>query len=251
MELFNLKDKVALVTGSSRGMGQAICLGLAQAGARVIGLARSNNDETKFMMTEKGYEFKSVIYDLADFEGMDDLAKEVINIYGRVDILVNNAGIIKISQAEDHSLKDYSQVMDVNVKSIFLLSQAIGRDMIKNKSGKIINTASIHALGGGFDCISYTASKHAVVGLTKALANEWGKYNIKVNAIAPGYTISDNTKNLRKNTELTNQITESIPLKRWAKPEDIVGPVIFLASQASDYVNGELLVIDGGLQNVH
>ncbi|MDO5717578.1 MAG: SDR family oxidoreductase [Tissierellia bacterium] len=247
MDKFRLDGKIAAVTGCNKGMGKAIAIALAEAGANIIGINRTEAVELKKEMSERGFKYDEISFDLSNTEGISEMTEKAISFYGRVDILVNNAGIIRIEKAEDFKISDYDDVMEVNAKSVFLLSQAFGRHMIDNSFGKIINTSSIHGIGGGFECISYTASKHAVVGITKALSNEWASKGINVNAIAPGYTITDNTKGLRDNTEITDQITETIPIRRWAKPEDIAPVVVFLASPASDYITGQLIVIDGGL----
>ena len=177
------------------------------------------------------------------------VAKEALAAFGKVDILVNNAGIIKLSPAENHTMEDFDAVMEVNLRSLFLLTREIARQMISLGHGKIINTCSVQSMKGGSGDAAYVASKHAVHGLTRAWANEWGRYNIQVNGIAPGYMVTDNTAKLRQNREAVAAITAQIPLGRWGKPEDLMGPVVFLASNASNFVNGHLLVADGGYLN--
>lgn len=248
MYKFRLDGKVALVTGTNKGMGKAIALELARAGAKVIGIVRTEGREIKAEMLEKGYDYTELEFDLSNTAGIDDITKKAIAVHGSIEILVNNAGVIKIDPAEVHSAKDYDYVMDINAKAVFLLCQSVGKHMLDRGCGKIINTSSIHGIGGGFDCISYTASKHAVIGITKALSNEWAARGINVNAIAPGYTITDNTKGLREKTELVESITNSIAKKRWAVPEDIAPVVVFLASPASDYITGQVIRIDGGIE---
>lgn len=229
-------------------MGKAIALELARVGAKVVGIVRTEGSQTKAEMLEKGYDYTELEFDLSNTRGIEEITKRAIAVYGSIEILVNNAGVIKIDPAEVHSIKDYDYVMDVNTKAVFLLCQSVGKHMLDRGYGKIINTSSIHGIGGGFDCISYTASKHAVIGITKALSNEWAARGINVNAIAPGYTITDNTKGLREKTDLVENITNSIAKKRWAVPEDIAPVVVFLASPASDYITGQVIRIDGGIE---
>lgn len=248
MDKFRLDGKVALVTGTNKGMGKAIALELARVGAKVVGIVRTEGSHTKAEMLEKGYDYTELEFDLSNTRGIEEITKRAIAVYGSIEILVNNAGVIKIDPAEVHSIKDYDYVMDVNTKAVFLLCQSVGKHMLDRGYGKIINTSSIHGIGGGFDCISYTASKHAVIGITKALSNEWAARGINVNAIAPGYTITDNTKGLREKTDLVENITNSIAKKRWAVPEDIAPVVVFLASPASDYITGQVIRIDGGIE---
>ncbi len=177
------------------------------------------------------------------------MAEEAIAAFGKIDILVNNAGIIKLSPAQEHTMEDFDAVMELNLRSLFLLTRDIARQMIALGHGKIINTCSVQSFRGGSGDAAYVASKHAVHGLTRAWANEWGRYNIQVNGIAPGYMVTDNTATLRQNREAVAAITSQIPMGRWGRPEDLMGPVIFLASAASDYVNGHLLTADGGYLN--
>lgn len=248
MDKFRVDGKVALVTGSNKGMGKAIALELAGAGAKVIGIARTKGVEIQNEMSEAGYDYTELEFDLSNTEKIEEIVKSAIEVHGRIDILVNNAGVIKINPAETHTVEEYDYVMDINAKAVFLMAQSVGKHMLERGGGKIINTSSIHGIGGGFDCISYTASKHAVVGITKALSNEWAARGINVNAIAPGYTITDNTKGLREQVELTDSITNTIAMKRWAVPEDIAPVVVFLASPASDYITGQVIRIDGGIE---
>lgn len=249
LSCFSLAGKVALVTGVSRGLGQAMALGLAQAGADVIGAGLQGMGETAGRIEALGHRCREIRADLSRRDEAVALAREAEEAFGRVDILVNNAGIIRIAPAEDTSTADFDDIMEVNLRSLFLLCREVGRGMLSRGGGKIINICSVQSVRGGFDDAAYVASKHAVAGLTKALANEWGGRNIQVNGIAPGFMITDNTAKLRTQTDKVAAITAQIPAGRWGAPEDLMGPVIFLASPASDYVNGHLLVADGGYLN--
>lgn len=246
---FDLTGKVALVTGVSRGLGQAMALALAQAGADIVGVGLRGMGETKTHVEQTGRQAYEIKADLSQSDTAADVAQEAIAAFGRVDILVNNAGIIKLSAAEDHTMEDFDTVMEVNLRAVFLLTRDIARQMIALGAGKIVNVCSIQSLCGGGGDAAYVASKHALHGLTRAWANEWGKYNIQVNAIAPGYMVTDNTAKLRQNDAAVAAITARIPLGRWGKPQDLMGPVVFLASPASDFVTGHLLVADGGYLN--
>ena len=198
-------------------------------------------------------QFALNLYMLTQVFGAGDtaaaVAEEAIAAFGKIDILVNNAGIIKLSPAQEHTMEDFDAVMELNLRSLFLLTRDIARQMIALGHGKIVNTCSVQSFRGGSGDAAYVASKHAVHGLTRAWANEWGRYNIQVNGIAPGYMVTDNTATLRQNREAVAAITSQIPMGRWGRPEDLMGPVIFLASAASDYVNGHLLTADGGYLN--
>ena len=250
MAEFDLTGKVALVTGVSRGLGQAMAVALARAGADIVGVGLRGLGETEEQIKALGRRVYGIQADLSQSDTAAQVAKEAIAAFGRVDILVNNAGIIKLSPAEAHTMEDFDAVMEVNLRSVFLLTRDIARQMIELGGGKIINICSIQSLLGGGEDAAYVASKHALHGLTRAWANEWGKYNIQVNAIAPGYMVTDNTANLRKNAAAVADITAHIPLGRWGEPRDLMGPVVFLASPASDFVTGHLLVVDGGYMNV-
>ncbi len=249
LSLFSLEGKVALVTGVSRGLGQAMAVALAGAGADIVGVGQRGMGETKGMAEALGRRAYEITADLGDREAVPAVAAQAIAAFGHVDILVNNAGIIRLSPAENHSMEDFDAVMEVNLRSLFLLTREIGGQMIALGGGKIINTCSVQSWKGGSGDAAYVASKHAVAGLTHAFANEWGRYGICVNGIAPGYMVTDNTGNLRRNTDAVAAINEQIPMGRWGVPEDMMGPVVFLASRASDYVNGHLLTVDGGYMN--
>ncbi|MEG2679737.1 MAG: SDR family oxidoreductase [Oscillospiraceae bacterium] len=246
---FSLDGKIAVVTGVSRGLGQAMALALAEAGADIVGIGLHGMGETKGQIEALGRRAFEICADLGNSDTATDIAAQAIAAFGRADILVNNAGIIRLSPAEDFSAEDYDAVMEVNLRSLFLLTRDIAKQMIALGGGKIINTCSIQSIKGGFNDAAYVASKHAVAGLTKAWANEWGKYHICVNGIAPGYMVTDNTAKLRTQKDRVAEIDAQIPLGRWGQPADLMGPVVFLASHASDYVNGHLLVVDGGHMN--
>lgn len=246
---FDLTGKVALVTGVSRGLGQAMAVALAQAGADIVGVGLRGLGETGAKVEALGGRAYEICADLSQSDAAAGVAGEAIAAFGRVDILVNNAGMIKLAPAEDHTMEDFDTVMEVNLRAAFLLTRDIARQMIALGGGKIVNVCSIQSLCGGGGDAAYVASKHALHGLTRAWANEWGKYNIQVNAIAPGYMVTDNTANLRKNQAAVDAITARVPLGRWGEPRDLMGPVVFLASPASDFVTGHLLVCDGGYMN--
>ena len=249
LSLFSLEGKTALVTGVSRGLGQAMAIALARAGADIVGVGPRGLGETRERIEAEGRRVYEIKADLGGGDTAAGVAREAVSAFGKVDILVNNAGIIRLSPAEDHTMEDFDEVMNVNLRGLFLLTRDIARQMISLGHGKIINTCSVQSFRGGSGDAAYVASKHAVHGLTRAWANEWGKYNIQVNGIAPGYMVTDNTAKLRQNREAVAAITAQIPLGRWGRPEDLMGPVVFLASAASDYVNGHLLAADGGYLN--
>ena len=248
LDKFRLDGKVALVTGASSGLGQAMALALAEAGAEVIAHARSEGgaDETCSQIESRGRNSFAVAGDMADKSVPKKLIEDVIDKFGRIDILINNAGMIRRTPAVDFSEDDWTQVLEVNLSSVFRLSQAAGRRMIEQGSGKIINIASLLSFQGGITVPAYTASKSGVAGLTKALANEWAKHDVNVNAIAPGYMATNNTTALRADETRNRQILERIPAARWGNAEDLAGAAVFLSSSASDYLHGHLLVVDGG-----
>lgn len=246
---FDLTGKVALVTGVSRGLGQAMAVALAQAGADIVGVGLRGLGETRALVEREGRRVYEIQADFSQSGQAEAVAREAAAAFGRVDILVNNAGIIKLAAAEEHTMEAYDAVMEVNLRWVFLLTREIAKGMIAQGGGKIVNVCSVQSVRGGSGDAAYVASKHALHGLTRAWANEWGKYNIQVNAIAPGYMVTDNTANLRKNAAAVADITAHIPLGRWGEPKDLMGPVVFLASPASDFVTGHLLVCDGGYLN--
>ena len=245
---FRLDEKIALVTGAATGLGAAIAIGLAHAGARVIchGNTRSP-EETTQKINELGSEARSVTGDLSQPETARNIIGESIKHFGGLDILVNNAGTIRRAPAADYSEEDWATVIEVNLSSVFRLCQLAGKQMIEaGRGGKIVNIASLLSFQGGITVPAYAASKGGVAQLTKALANEWAKFNINVNAIAPGYMRTTNTAALQADETRNRQILERIPAGRWGEPDDIAGAAIFLSSSASDYVNGHILVVDGG-----
>jgi 2-deoxy-D-gluconate 3-dehydrogenase len=244
--LFSLRGKVALLTGASRGLGQGMAVGLAKAGAVVIGAGMSDMSETRRKIELLGGVFHEVKIDLSEENAAQTLTSQALSLTNKIDILVNNAGIIRRNNAENFSDKDWFEVIKINQDAVFQLSREVGRHMLKNGSGKIINVASMLSFQGGLRVPAYTASKHAVAGLTKALANEWASKGINVNAIAPGYMETDNTAQLRADEKRNDYITSRIPQGRWGTPEDLQGAVVFLASNASIYINGHILCVDGG-----
>ncbi len=244
---FNLKGKVAIVTGSSTGLGQGMCLGLAEAGADVVGVDYVKSPETEKEVKALGRRFKEMVCDLSTIAPVEKIVAETVQAFGRLDILVNNAGIIRREDAINFTEKDWDDVLGINLKSVFFLSQAAARRFVAQKSGgKIINIASLLSFQGGIRVPSYTASKSGVMGLTRLLANEWAKLGINVNAIAPGYMATNNTKALREDKGRSAEILGRIPAGRWGEPKDLKGPVVFLASSASDYINGYTVAVDGG-----
>ena len=241
---------MALVTGSSRGLGAGIALAFAEAGANVAVHGSVNPPAaTLELLSGTGSDTIGVVGDVGDAAACTRLVEEVIQHYGTIDILVNNAGIIRRSPAADHSEEDWAAVIDTNLSSVFRLTQHAGRHMLAKGSGKIINIASLLTFQGGITVPSYAAAKGAVGQLTKAFANEWASKGVNVNGIAPGYMETDNTEALRNNPERMRQILERIPAGRWGTPEDLAGAAVFLASAASDYIHGHLLVVDGGWLN--
>ncbi|MDQ0255941.1 2-deoxy-D-gluconate 3-dehydrogenase [Evansella vedderi] len=246
MQPFSLKGKVALVTGASRGLGQGMTVGLAEAGADVIGVGISDMSETRTKVEALGQKFYEIKGDLSEEGAVNKVVAAALEQAGKIDVLVNNAGIIRRSEAENFSDEDWNDVVQVNLNSVFRLSREVGKHMLENGSGRIINIASMLSFQGGLRVPAYTATKHAVAGLTKSLANEWASKGINVNAIAPGYMVTDNTAPLRANKERNEFITSRIPKGEWGTPDDLKGPVVFLASDASNYVTGHVLCVDGG-----
>ncbi|MBM4168976.1 MAG: 2-dehydro-3-deoxy-D-gluconate 5-dehydrogenase KduD [Ignavibacteria bacterium] len=246
MNPFDLTGKVAIVTGSSTGLGQGMSIGLAKAGCDVVLVDYVDSGETAKELKALGRKSLVIEANLMTVEPIAGIVKKTIDTFGRVDILVNNAGIIRRTPAIDFSEKDWDEVMAINSKTVFFFSQAVAREMMKQKKGKIINIASLLSFQGGILVPSYSASKGAVAQITKALANEWAQHGININAIAPGYMATNNTKALREDPVRSISILERIPAQRWGLPEDLAGAAVFLASPASDYVNGHVLVVDGG-----
>jgi len=249
LDTFRLVGKTALVTGCSRGIGKAMALALAEAGADIIGVSASlasNDSPIEREIKALGKNFSGYQCDFSDRNSVYGFIDQVKHQHPKIDILVNNAGTILRAEAKDHSDQDWDQVIDVNLNAPFILSREIGKSMLANGGGKIIFTASLLTFQGGITVPGYAASKGAIGQLVKALSNEWASQGINVNAIAPGYIATDNTQALREDPERSASILARIPQARWGTPEDFKGPVVFLASSASDYINGTTLLVDGG-----
>ncbi|MPV65251.1 2-dehydro-3-deoxy-D-gluconate 5-dehydrogenase KduD [Burkholderia sp. BE17] len=245
--LFDLTGKVAIVTGCNAGLGAAMAVALASAGCDIVGANRSAPDATSARVEAAGRRFVDVRADLSTLEPVERIVGGAVDAFGHVDILVNNAGMIRRCDALDFTEADWDAVVDVNLKSVFFLSQAVARQMVRQgRGGKIVNIASMLSFQGGIRVPSYTASKSGVLGLTRLLANEWAARGINVNAIAPGYMETDNTAQLREDARRSDEILGRIPAGRWGVPDDLAGAAVFLASRASDYVHGHTLAVDGG-----
>lgn len=246
-EAFRLEGKVAIVTGCDTGLGQGMAVALAEAGCDVVGVNRKIPHETAEKINALGRRFMAIQADLSQQDALTSIVTQTVSAFGRVDILVNNAGTIRRQDALDFSEKDWDDVMNLNLKSVFFLSQAVARQFVaQGNGGKIINIASMLSFQGGIRVPSYTASKSGVLGITRLLANEWAAKGINVNAIAPGYMATNNTQQLRADSERNQEIIDRIPAERWGTPDDLKGPVVFLASPASDYIHGYTLAVDGG-----
>jgi len=243
---FDLSGKVAIVTGANTGIGQAIALALAEAGADIAAVGRTPAQETVEKARALGRRAEIVSADLSTIEPVQRIVDETVDKLGGLDILVNNAGIIRRADPLEFSEKDWDDVANVDLKSVFFLSQAFAKRALARGGGKIINVASVLAYTGGIRVPSYTAAKHGVAGLTKLLANEWAAKGINVNAIAPGYVRTDATQALQDDPVRSERLLSRIPAGRWGEPEDIGGAAVFLASRASDYCHGTILVVDGG-----
>ena len=249
LDQFKLDGRIALITGASRGLGQAMALGLAEAGADIVGLDRSGSDaDTGAQVRALGRRFYEITADLRETSAADlnAIVAEVQREMGALDILVNNAGIIRRAPALDFSEEDWDDVLHINLRAVFFLSQAAARVMLPRAHGKIINVASMLSFQGGITVPSYTAAKSGVAGLTRALANEWARHGINVNAIAPGYMATDNTAPLRADTARAESILGRIPAGRWGTPDDLQGAAVFLASEAARYLHGAIVPVDGG-----
>lgn len=246
---FDLTGKVALVTGGNVGLGQGIALALAEAGADIVSVALSESDDTVAKVQAMGRRAHAISADLTSIEPVERVVQEALAAMGRIDILVNNAGLIRRADAVDFTEADWDLVMNINLKTVFFMSQAVARLFIKQGyGGKIINIASMLSFQGGIRVPSYTASKSGVAGLTKLMANEWAPHRITANAIAPGYFATANTQALREDPVRSAEILGRIPAGRWGEPSDLGGAAVFLASRASDYVQGAILPVDGGWQ---
>ncbi|ANI89005.1 2-deoxy-D-gluconate 3-dehydrogenase [Arachidicoccus ginsenosidimutans] len=245
---FNLEGKTALITGSNKGIGKSMAIALAEAGADIIGVSSSFPDESETETTIKslGRKFTKYNADFSSRETLYDFINKVKNDFKQIDILVNNAGTIMREPAATHPDEYWDKVLKINLDAPFILAREFGKEMIARGNGKIIFTASMLSYQGGINVPSYTASKSAIAGLIKALANEWAGKGVNVNGIAPGYIATDNTKNLINDPIRSKSILERIPVGRWGEPDDLKGAVLYLASRASDYVHGTILNIDGG-----
>lgn len=244
---FNLHGKVAIVTGCNTGLGQGMALGLAEAGCKIVGVNRSEPADTIKKMNAAGHIFLDLRADLLKQDEIPDIIEKALTEFGKIDILVNNAGIIRREDALDFTEKNWDDVLNINTKTVFFMSQAVAKQFItQGNGGKIINIASMLSYQGGVRVVSYTASKSAVMGMTRAMANEWAEHNINVNAIAPGYMATNNTAALRADEDRNAAILERIPAGRWGTPEDVAGPCVFLASDAANYINGYTIAVDGG-----
>ena len=248
LDAFKLDGKVAIVTGSERGLGRGMAVALAQAGADIVGVTHAESaPETAQAIEAAGRKYVHIQANLQSIEPVERIVESALKAFGQIDILVNNAGIITRNDSVDFTEKEWDDVMNVNLKSAFFLCQAVARQFIaQGKGGKIINIASMLSFQGGIRVPSYTASKSGIKGITMLMANEWAAHGINVNAIAPGYMATDNTTQLRADEKRNAAILERIPAGRWGLPEDLGGAAVFLASKASDYVNGYTIAVDGG-----
>jgi len=247
LDQFNLSGKVAIVTGCSTGLGQGMSYGLSEAGADIVGIDYVDAPETQATIEGMGKRFLEIKADLSTLEPIEGIIRKTVETFGKLDILINNAGIIRRADAIEFTEKDWDDVMNINIKTLFFLSQAAAQQFIKQKSkGKIINVASMLSYQGGIRVPSYTASKSGVMGVTRLMANEWAKHNININAIAPGWMATNNTAPLRADPVRSKEILDRIPAGRWGTPADLKGVAVFLASDASDYINGYTLAVDGG-----
>jgi NAD(P)-dependent dehydrogenase (short-subunit alcohol dehydrogenase family) len=245
-KMFEVSNKIAIVTGASRGLGKSMAIGLAKAGANIVATDVLDTSATVKEIEKFGRKAIGFKVDVSKKQNVEKMVQKTIEKFGRIDILVNNAGIIGMGNAEDMKQEDWDRVIRVNLTGQFLCAQAVGKQMIKQKSGKIINIASIAGLGAYAQALPYSASKAGIILMTKGLAVEWGKHNIQVNAICPGVFATDMTDDFLKNKQFMDMIKARVPLGRHATPDELMGTVIYLASSASDYMTGHALVIDGG-----
>ena len=247
LDAFSLAGKVAIVTGCDTGLGQGMTLALAEAGCDIVGVNRKVPHDTAAKVEALGRRFMAIQADLSQQRAIPAIVAQTVEQFDRIDILVNNAGTIRREDALSFSEKDWDDVMNLNLKSVFFLSQAVARQFLKQgDGGKIINIASMLSFQGGIRVPSYTASKSGVLGITRLLANEWAEHHINVNAIAPGYMATNNTQQLRDDAARSKEIVDRIPAGSWGTPANLQGPIVFLASSASDYVHGYTLAVDGG-----
>lgn len=246
-EKFSLEGKVAVVTGATRGIGQAIAEGLASAGADIVGVGRSSHEETERKVTALGRRYHAIAVGVEAPDAPEKIIREAVETFGKVDILVNAAGTTHREMALDVKREDWQRVLDINLTAAFFLCQQAARQFIaQGVGGKIINIASMTSYQGGYRVIPYTASKAAIRNITMHMCNEWAQYGIHINAIAPGYVETDLTKPMRSEPARMAETAPRIPMTRWGKPEDMAGAAVFLASDASDYVNGFTIAVDGG-----
>ncbi|GAB6088874.1 2-dehydro-3-deoxy-D-gluconate 5-dehydrogenase KduD [Spirochaeta dissipatitropha] len=248
VDTFRLDGKTAIVTGAGRGLGQGMALALADAGANIVCVDYSGeSEETAAKVKELGRGYQHIQADLRSIEGIPAIIETAKKAFGSIDILVNNAGIIKRNDSVDFTEQEWDDVMNINIKTVFFLCQAVAKEFIaQGNGGKIVNIASMLSFQGGIRVPSYTASKSGVKGITMLMANEWAKYNINVNAIAPGYMATDNTAALRADEQRSKEILDRIPAGRWGSPQDLGGAAVFLSSKAADYINGYTIAVDGG-----
>ncbi|WP_208560038.1 2-dehydro-3-deoxy-D-gluconate 5-dehydrogenase KduD [Marinilactibacillus kalidii] len=247
LDMFSLKGKVALVTGGNTGLGMGYVVALAKAGADVMVATFDNNvEEVTSLVEPTGVRLEFYQADLTKIDQMEAMVEKTVELFGKIDILVNNAGAIRRAPLLEYKDEDWQAVIDINQNSVYYLSQRVAKHMVSQGYGKIINIASMLSFQGGKFVPSYTASKHAVQGLTRAFANELAEHNVTVNAIAPGYFVSANTAPIRADEKRNKEIVDRIPAARWGDPSELMGTVVFLASPASDYVNGHVLAVDGG-----
>lgn len=248
LQYFSLENKIAIITGASYGLGKAMAVGLAEAGADIVVISRrlENLTDVKREIESLKRKVFPLECDVTKVSQIKNVVDETIRTFGRIDILVNNAGITIRNESINYSEDDWDRVVDVNLKGVFLFCREVGKVMLKQKKGKIINIASLMSFVGGITIPAYSASKGGVAQLTKALSNEWAQHGVNVNAIAPGYFKTPLTKALLENPQRYNEITSRIPMQRWGEPEDLKGAVVFLASEASNYLSGHILTVDGG-----
>jgi len=247
LDKFSLNGKVAIVTGATKGLGQGMALALAQAGADIVGVGSSGSLETKDMVEKVGRKYIPVQANLLAIDSINAIIEAAVNEFGKIDILVNNAGLIRRQPAIEFSEKNWDEVLAINLKTVFFFCQAAAKQFIRQGTGgKIVNIASMLSFQGGINVASYTASKSGVMGITRLLANEWAKYNININAIAPGYFATELTSQLQADEARNKEILSRIPAGRWGVPEDLAGAVVFLSSAAASYINGYTLAVDGG-----
>lgn len=245
-DLFDLKGRTAVITGASRGLGKAMAIGLAKNGAHVVITDVLDTADAVEEIKQFDDQAIGLNVDVTDASDVEKMVKKTVDLFGSIDVLVNNAGILKTANAEDFSEEDWKQVIEVNLTGLFLCAKTAGKQMIKQKSGKIINISSIAGLSGYASSAPYSASKAGVISLTKTLAAEWGKHNVIVNAVCPGVFATDMTEDYLKDEQFQNMIQSNVPLGRYAEPEEIIGTIVYLASNASNYMTGHSLVIDGG-----